>query len=346
MTSSDRYGPTRMKDVASAAGVSMTTVSLVLNDKAVGIPAETKQRVLDAAAALGYRPNALAANLRTRTSDTIGFVSDTIATTPYAGAMIQGAQDAAWKAGKLILTINTNGDPAVEAYALNALLGRQVEGMVYAAMYHQVIDVPAVAKEVPLVLLDARSADSEIPSVVPDERGGAYEATSHLISHGHKRIGFLKNTASVPAANERLEGYREALEANAIAFDGELVVAGDSGLAGGYAAAMALLVEPHRPTGLFCFNDAMAAGAARAAHELNLRIPDDLSLVGFDNLELVAPFTNPPLTTMQLPHYEMGVWAVEQLINRIDGEDFSVFHQRMQCPLVERASVGPPPTRT
>lgn len=346
MTSSDRYGPTRMKDVASAAGVSMTTVSLVLNDKAVGIPDETKQRVLDAAAALGYRPNVLAANLRTQTSDTIGFVSDTIATTPYAGAMIQGAQDAAWKAGKLILTINTNGDPAVEAYALDSLLRRQVEGIVYAAMYHQVVDVPPAAKEVPLVLLDARSSDPEIPSVAPDERGGAFEATSHLISHGHKRIGFVENVESVPATNERLEGYRDALEANGIAFDEKLVAADDSGLAGGYAAAMALLTRSGRPTGLFCFNDQMAAGAAMAARELDLRIPDGLSMVGFDNLELVAPFIDPPLTTMQLPHYEMGVWAIEQLINRIDGEDFSVFHHRMHCPLVERASVGPPPANT
>ena len=162
----------KLKDVARRAGVSPTTASFVLNDKADDIAAATKERVLAAAKELGYRPNILAASLRRQTSDTIGFISDEIATTPHAGAMVQGAQDEAWKAGKLLVLVDTNRDEDIEARAIEALLSRQVDGIVYSAMFHQVISVPEAAREVPVVLLDANSADQSVSSVVPDDASG------------------------------------------------------------------------------------------------------------------------------------------------------------------------------
>jgi LacI family transcriptional regulator len=335
-----------MKDVAERAGVSVTTVSLVLSGKAVGIPEDTRERVVDAAAALDYRPNALASSLRRQTSDTIGFLSDVIATTPHAGAMVQGAQDAAWKAGKLLVILNTEGDPEVETRAIEALLGRQVDGLVYAVMYHQVVTVPAAAREVPLVLLDARSDDDSLSSVAPDEEGGAYAATTHLIENGHRRIGFLENIDPIPAAIERLRGYRAALTAHGIAYEPGLVRSAFSEDVGGYAAARHLLEDPNPPTALFCFNDRMAVGAARAARDLGFAIPGDLSLVGFDNQELVAPLIDPPLTTVQLPHYEMGRWAVENLLRQMDHPGPTPVEQyRMPCPIVVRQSVAAPNER-
>lgn len=345
----------KLKDVAERAGVSPTTASLVLNDKADGIPEETKQRVLEASEDLGYRPNVLAATLRKQTSDTIGFISDEIATTPYAGAMVQGAQDEAWQAGKLLLLVDTNRDEEIEARAIDSLLSRQVDGIVYAAMYHQVVAVPETAREVPVVLLDARSADQSVSSVVPDEFGAAMAATQVLVEAGHRRIAFIENEDPIPAAPERLAGYRAALEAAGIPSDPDLVVSGspedinDSDVVtgardavGGFRAASILLDRDPRPTAIFCFNDRMAGGVIRKAHQLGLVVPDDLSVVGFDDQELVLSQIDPPLTTMRLPHYEMGRWAVQHLLEEIAGGGRKVVHHRMPCPLIERQSVAPP----
>jgi LacI family transcriptional regulator len=352
-----RSGKVSMKDVADRAGVSASTVSLVLSGKHSAIPEATRQRVLDAAGELGYRRNALAAGLRRQMSDTIGFISDLIATTPHAGAMVQGAQDAAWKVGKVLLMINTGGDPAVEHRAVAARLDRpvggrvgaaraccapprQVVGLVYAAMYHRLIDPPPALREVPAVLLDARSDDTSLSSIAPDEEGGAFAATSALLDAGHRRIGYLQSDAPIPAAEERLQGYRVALESRGVAFDPVLVVAGIDEHPGGFAAASELLGRPDRPSAIFAFNDRMAAGAAHAAHRLGLSVPRDLSLVGFDNEVLVAPLVEPPLTTVQLPHYEMGRWAVEHLLQVAAGG--AAEQHRIACPLVVRESVGPP----
>jgi LacI family transcriptional regulator len=331
-----------MKDVAERAGVHPSTVSLVLADKPVALTEETRRRVREAAAELGYRVNAVASGLRRQTSDTIGVVSDLITTTPHAGQMMQGAQDTAWAAGKMLLMINTGADAELEERALAAMLARQVDGIVYAAMYHRVIEPPAALHEVPSVLLDARSEDEALSSVAPDETGGARAAVAHLIEAGHRRIGYLQSDAPIPAAKERLQAYRETLAQHGIEFDASLVVEGLDEHEGGYQAASRILERSDHPTALFCFNDRMAAGAIHKAHQLGLSVPRDLSLVGFDNEELVAPLTEPPLTTIQLPHYEMGRWAVEQLLHQIAGEQVAPEHHRVPCPLVLRESVASP----
>jgi LacI family transcriptional regulator len=331
-----------MKDVAEHAGVHPSTVSLVLADKPVALTEETRRRVRASAAELGYRVNAVAAGLRRQTSDTIGVVSDLIATTPHAGQMMQGAQDAAWAAGKMLLMINTGADTELEERALAAMLARQVDGIVYASMYHRVIQPPIALHEGPSVLLDARSNDETLSSVAPDEEGGARAAVSHLVEAGHRRVGYLQSDASIPAAEERLRAYRETLAQHGIAFEASLVVEGLDEHEGGYRAAARILDQPDRPTALFCFNDRMAAGAIHKAHQLGLSVPRDLSLVGFDNEELVAPLTEPPLTTIQLPHYEMGRWAVERLLRQIAGEQVPPEHHRVPCPLVRRESVASP----
>ena len=332
-----------MKDVALAAGVSVTTVSLVLNDKASGIPDVTRARVLEVARNLGYRPNAMASALRRQTSDTIGFISDTIATTPHAGAMVQGAQDAAWKAGKLLLMVNTDGDADVEGRTIETLLQRQVDGIVYAAMYHHKVQVPSAVREVPAVLLDARSDDTTMSSVVPAEAAGAYSAVEHLLQAGHRRIAFAQNTDDIPATAERLEGYRQALEDWGVNFDPELVVSGESEHIGGEIVGAQIVGLTPRPTAIFCFTDRMAVGVIRAIHGVDLDVPADISVVGFDNQELVAPLIDPPITTVQLPHYEMGRWAVEHLLQLIDDPSSAQPEQyRMPCPLVTRQSVAAP----
>ncbi|MEV6740365.1 LacI family DNA-binding transcriptional regulator [Streptomyces sp. NPDC051104] len=336
-----------IKDVAAAAGVSVTTVSHILNEvEGKRINPETRQRVIETAHRLGYAPNGLARGLRLKRSNTVGFVSDQIATTPHAGRIILGAQDAVAEHGLLLLMLNTGGDPELERKEIDLLLQRQVDGVLYASMYHRVVEVPERLRTVPTVLLDARSDDLSMPSVVPDEVQGGYTAVRELVRHGHRRIGFATNVDDIPATHGRLEGYRRALTEAGFAHDPRLVVAETSDATGGYRAALALLRATPRPTALFCFADRMAMGAYRAAAELELSIPADLSVIGFDDQELICDGLFPGLTTVALPHYEMGARAVAQLLALTGApgrEPGPVTQEMLPCPLVARASVAPPP---
>jgi LacI family transcriptional regulator len=341
----------RIKDVAAAAGVSTWTVSQILNRvEGRRISPETQERVLRVAEELGYRPNGLARSLRLQRSQTLGFVSDVIANTQHDSQIIQGAQDAAAAKGMLLLLVNAGRDAELERRSIEMLLQRQVDGVLYAAMYHRIVRLPETLRSTPTVLLDARSDDDvAVPFVVPDEVGGGYAAVRELIEHGHRRIGMAVGTADIPALHGRIEGYRKALAEAGVPYDPSLVVAEPAEpteMASGYRAALRLLTADQRPTALFCFNDRTAMGAYRAAAELGLSIPDDLSVMGFDNQELICDGLHPGLSTVQLPHYEMGARAVAHLLALIDdpGRPPGTAAQEMlPCPLVPRASVASPP---
>lgn len=338
---------TTLRDVAERSGFSITTVSQVLNDvPGKRIPDSTRDRVRAAADALAYSPNRLAQGLRLQRSNTLGFVSDQIGTSPHAGQTILGAQDAAAEHGYLLMLMNSGNDPELEDREIRALRDRQVDGIVYAAEYHRVLTPPASLTTVPAVLLDARAADGGFSSVVPDEVGGAMTAVKELADHGHRRIGFVNNIDDIPAAVMRLEGYKKGLKAARRQYQKALVVTDQSESQGGFRGASTLLDLPAatRPTALFCFNDRMAMGAYQAAAERGLRIPEDLSIIGFDDQELIAASLRPGLTTVALPHYEMGRWAVNTLLRSIDADGKeSLRAEALPCPLVRRASVGPPP---
>lgn len=335
---------TRLQDVAAQAGVSTTTVSHVLNDvPGKRITPETRERVRLAAQELAYAPNTAARSLRTQRSHLIALVSDEIATTPFAVQIIRGAQEMASKHGWLLIVVNTGIDAELEATEIQALRQRQVDGFLYARMFNGDVRVPAALSGAPTVLLEATSLDTSLSSVVPDEFEGGRIATKVLIDHGHTRIGFINNSDDIPAAAGRLAGYTAALEEAGIGFDPDCVVRDTTLIADlRLHGPRTLLNLPDRPTGIFCFNDQVAVKTYYAAAELGLRIPDDLSIVGFDNLELIADGLRPGLTTVALPHYEMGAWAVQTLIRQIDDGDQPVEQALMTCPLVERGSVGRP----
>jgi LacI family transcriptional regulator len=335
-----------IKDVAELAGVSPSTVSVVLNAVDGARVAEiTRQRVTEAAAALGYEPHPLARGLRTRRTQTIGFISDLIASTPYAGRMIQGAQDVAWRAGMLLLLVDTGGHAQLEQHAIRTLLHRQVDGILYASFYHRVVEVPQLRRGFPIVVVDASADGSSVPCVVPDEVAGASAAVTELLEHGHRRIGFVAERDDIPAVEGRMRGYRESLSRYGVPFDPSLVLRDISDTHGGHRAVSRLLDLPEPPTGVFCFNDRTAMGAYRAAAERGLRVPDDFSVVGYDDQELIASSLSPGLTTVALPHYEMGAWAVKTLLGLIDGAPATPdrpLQMLMPCPLVRRDSVGSP----
>jgi LacI family transcriptional regulator len=331
-----------IKDVAAAAGVSVTTVSHVLNQfSGARVNEDTRERVEAAARRLGYAANGLARGLRLQRSQTLALLSDEIATTPYAGRIVLGAQETASARGWLLMLLTTGNDPQVEQREIRALLRHRVDGVLYATMYHQRVAVPPHLGAVPVVLLNAGSADPATPSVVPDEVGGARTAVGHLLDRGHRSIGFVTNVDDIPATHLRLDGYRAALAGAGLPLRPDLVLAEESDARGGYRSATALLRRPDRPTALFCFNDRMAMGAYRAAVELGLHVPADVSIVGFDNQELIAEGLHPRLTTVALPHYEMGAWAVSTTIRLVEGHGAPEQPQTtMPCPLIERASVA------
>jgi len=330
----------RLKDVAERTGVSIKTVSNVINQRHARVGPETRARVLAVVEELGYRPHAAAKGLRLRRSHTIGFVTDEIATTPYAGSIIKGAQDRAWADGKLLMIINTGKDAALTTTAIETLLERRVEGIIYATMYHKVVQLPHTIREVPAILLNCYCADRSLPSVVPDEVTGGRDATEAILRQGHRRIGMINAGRVIPAAVGRLTGYKQALASYNVPFDRALVRAGNTMADSGYRYALELMRLPEPPTAIFCGTDRMAMGAYDALRELGLSIPGDVAVRGFDNEDVIAPYLRPPLSTSALPHYELGQSSVRYLLGC--GEDWAErepVQQVVHCPLIERASM-------
>lgn len=334
-----------ISDVAAAAGVSISTVSVVLNNvESARVHPETRERVWHAANKLGYVPNGLARGLRLQRSDIIGFLSDSVATTPYAGAMILGAQEQARTSGRLLMSVDTRGDTAAEEVALTSLLQLQVDGVLYAAMYHRRLAMPELLAKTPTVLVNGVTEDPSVSSVVPDEKRGVHLAVSELLDNGHRRIGYVGSLERILATPMRQRAYRATMRRAGITVPPHWIASEMSTAYGGYQAALRLLSQEDRPTALFCFKDTMALGVYHAARELGLRIPHDLSVVGFDNLELIATNTLPGLTTVSLPHYEMGVWATDQLVAQITDPGTQPKQIKMAGKLHRRDSVRPPRT--
>lgn len=343
----------KMKDVAEQAGVSISAVSLVLNGRAKGrINTDLAASIRRTAEDLGYRPNQLARSLRTRQTHTIGLVADQVATVPFAGQMIAGAQHAAHRRGYLVMLIDTAGEPDAQVPATRALLQRDIDGLILASDFHKEVAVPPVPDDMPVALLDGRPADPTAPTlewVVPDEEKGSYQGTMRLIRAGHRRIAFVTVPgSSFPIATGlRHRGYEAALEESGIAVDPGLVAsAADPGTAAGVAVARRMLAGPDRPTAVFCFSDQIAFGFYQVAVELGLRIPQDLSVVGFDDQRFIAEALSPGLTTIKLPHRVMGEWAAERILDRLAAQEPdarpAARGYRVTCPLVERGSIASP----
>lgn len=334
----NRVPGARMEDIARHVGVSRATVSFVLNDRAQARVSEaTRERILRAARELGYRPNAQAQALAARRSGLLGMVTE-IVTNSFAPGVLRGAQDAAWAAGMFLVIAATEGNPAMEAHAVERLLQQRVEGLIFASGAHQEVAVPPAASEVTSVLLHCFDADGRFPSVLPDEVGGGYLATRRLVQAGHQRIGLVNLEEHTVAARGRLSGYAEALGQADLELDPELVTHAPATSLGGYGSAATLLDLGDPPTALFCCTDRMAMGAYDAIKERGLSIPEDVAVVGFDNQEIIAGYLRPTLTTVDLPFTEMGARSVELLRAALAGEDVPPVTV-VACSLVERNSV-------
>jgi LacI family transcriptional regulator len=332
-----------IQDIAKRAGVSPATVSRVLND--FDYVSEEKRAVVEKAMAdLDYRPSFTARHMRTQRSRLIGFLTDEVATTPYAGDVIRGAEEAAWQREHILLVISAGQSQERAQAAVDAMLEREVEGIIYAAMYHRPVRLPVNIYEVPTVLANCFEENHRLAAVVPNEEHGGYDATRVLLEAGHRRIGFIninRVTPKIPASGGRQQGYRKALQEFGVDYDESLIRYGDGTPNTGYDLTRELFQVEQPPTALFCGNDRTAMGAYDALRELGYRIPHDVAVMGFDNQEVIASAMHPGLSTMQLPHYAMGQWAVEYLIEHITSANaqIEVVHKLMDCPYVPRKSI-------
>lgn len=338
-----------MWDVARAAGVSQATVSLALRGNGGSrVSEETAARIRRIAEEIGYRANATARALRDGHSEMIGLIGDQVASAPFAGRIVEGAQDRAWQDDQLLIIANTEGSTELEQAAIEQLLSHQVRRFIYASMYNRTVTVPESLAGYDVVVLNALDPSGETWSVSPDEVRGGREATAHLVAAGHERIGFINIEtleSGLPAAVGRHDGYLEALADAHLPADPTLIRFGTGSTPDGYTFTRELMALDDPPTAIFCANDRTAWGAYQALSELGAKVPDDVSIVGFDNQDVLAPFLRPTLTTMNLPFREMGWRAVELLLS---GESVrttgNAGHRtvHLHCELVERESVRAP----
>jgi len=331
-----------MTDVAREAGCSQTTVSFVLNrNETIRISPQMRERVQAAARALGYAPLMAAEPAAVpETLSMIGFAVDQLSTSPEAIVAIEGARQAAWGAGNIILVAQTQSDPEMEPKTLRALTAQGASALIYMTIFTREIEAPRFLYDldIPVILLNCYTADHAFPAVVPSEIAGGHTATEHLIRNGHTRIGTIVGEAFMSAAQDRLKGYRRALATADLPFDPALVADGNWSASAGYDATVKLLKLEVPPTAIFCQNDRMAIGCYEALKEAGLRIPEDISVIGYDDEE-ISRHLHPRLTTSILPHRAMGQWAIEQLEARASKRArYPV--AKLECALVERDSVA------
>jgi LacI family transcriptional regulator len=343
-----------LADVAKIAGVSPTTASFVLSGRGseMRISRDVAERVVKTAEELQYRRNIVSVGLRTGTTRTLGFVSDTVATSKLAGGLIKGALEAARERGVMLFIGETEGDVELERQLLDTMLDRQVDGIVLASMYTTAITVPKVLTTAPAVLLNALpNRPSPLACVLPDETEAGRAVARVLLDAGHREaihlIGAGPTARDVPpggvAAAERITGIREVLEAAGVTVSGGSLF--DEWLPGGGFSATRALLERERPRALICLNDRLAFGAYQALEDAGLKVPADVSVVSFDD-DAIASWIRPRLTTVALPHYELGRAAVEVLFGAIDRRRDRADGQgeihRVPMPLRLRESVAAP----
>ncbi|MEG9250286.1 LacI family DNA-binding transcriptional regulator [Arthrobacter sp. Soc17.1.1.1] len=335
--------PVGIEDVARAASVSITTVSHALSGR--GQVAEaTRERVRRVADELGYAPNRMASGLKSRRSQIVGLVSDDIATTPFATGVVLGAQDAASERGQLLVVVNSNRDSDTESKQLSALLAAQIDAIVYARMFHEdSTELPQELTRVPSALVDITDPRGKVRSVVPDEEQIGRLATETLLAAGHRSIVHFTLTVAGPGTSGRARGYEAVMRGAGL--QGRTFTGGDSGTAEAGRIAFAQMMEAgaRDTTAVFCFNDPMAMGVYQAAIRLGVNIPADLSVVSVDNFEPVANALLPGLTTVALPHYAMGRWAVTAALDEMESKKpDGPLDTRLPGYLVTRKSVAAP----
>jgi len=325
-------------DVARESGVSIFTVSAVINNK-THVSKARRQRVEEAIRKLNYRPNLIARSLIKQKTQTIGMIVTDIAN-PFFPMVVRGAEDAAQKHGYNLLLCNSDDILEKEEKQMELLLSKRVDGILLTKAAGELR--PALRQtikevKIPFVLVMRTYPELTRDAVITDDYQGAYEAVRHLARSGRRRIGLISGPMKVSNAKERWRGFRDALEAEKLPYEPELVVEGDYRIESGFRAGHAML--SYRPDGIYVANHLMTVGLLKAAEEMRLRCPEDFGLVSFDDYPWLSVF-RPRLTTVELPKHQLGSEALELLVRRIDGDKSGPVLQKLQPELRIRESCG------
>lgn len=328
-----------MMDVATRAGVSQATVSLILNGSpGARFSDATRSKVFEAAEAIGYRFVRRSPPRAPNDSRLIGFVVDELASDPWMSLAFEGARNKAEEYGLTLMLAVAGEEREQVDEVFDRMVSQPLVGLIYGTILTRRVVPPKALADWPSVLLNCYDARHALPSVLPADMVGGCTATERLIRAGRKRIGMINGQDGIDASRDRLRGYRQALSSNDMPFDPDLVQPGNWEPSTGYDGTRALMSLASPPDAIFCANDMMALGCYDALRELGLRIPQDVSVIGFDDRE-IAQFMRPALTTLILPHHEMGAIAAELLIDSTGGLERRHNQMKVECPLVERASV-------
>ena len=328
-----------IKDVAQLAEVSTATVSKVMNGSS-RISTETIERVNQAIEKLNYRPNSIARSLRQNKTRTIGLLNNSKSNkNTFVLQLMVGVEEEARAHGFSTFLCNSAASQAQEKEYLDMLLDKQVDGLIFLNNVVKNRALPdAVLGNTPFVFLNQYSSQPGYPSVIPDDYQGALTATEHLIKLGHTRVAFVNGRLKHEACAHRLRGYKDALNKAGLEPDSSLIEGQDTwNEEGGYKSAKRLLSLAQPPTAIFCANDSLAIGVLDSFKELGIAVPQDISLIGFDN-SLAGQQKRPPLTSIALPFAEMGKLAVDLLVASLKGKEINQSIHYVACPLVKRES--------
>jgi LacI family transcriptional regulator len=328
-----------MMDVASRAGVSQATVSLVLNGSpGVKLADSTRLRVREAARELDYKLPSRTQRKNSEINPAILFAVDEAASDPWMTMAFDGAQKKATEFGYNVFLAVTSDNANSEAEAIEQFSDQNLAGIIYGTILTRRVEPSSAVQRHRTVLLNCYDSERKFHSVIPGDLLGGRAATQRLIDAGRKRIGFINGQHGVDASRDRLKGYRQALASNDVPYDAALVKPGNWEPLSGYKLTKELLSMETPPDAIFCANDMMAYGCYDALREVGLSIPEDISVIGFDDREL-AKSMHPGLTTLILPHFAMGETAAEVLIEMIGGHNVKPQQIKVECSLVERSSV-------
>ncbi len=326
-----------IKDIARLARVSHPTVSRALQNSPLVNPA-TAAKIRKIAEAAGYRASAVARGLVTRRTRTIGLVVTTVAD-PFASEVACGIEQAANDHGYAVFLADSNADAERERKVVQELAERRVDGIIVTSSRVGSDYLPMLAElNVPMVLVNDQYPGEFVHSVMIANQEGSRAVTEHLIELGHRRIAYVGDRSGYQSDTERFEGYKQALAAAGIQFVAELAAEGDGRPAAAVAAVNGLLKLADPPTAVCCYNDMTALGAMRAIRVRGLRVPDDVSVTGFDDL-FFAGYLEPPLTTVRQPMRRMGQMAMENLLKLMAGEE-SVAQVKVEAELIVRGSTA------
>ncbi len=329
----------RIKDVAARAGVSVATVSRVLNQNPRVKP-HLRERVLQAMTELDYRPSGIARNMRNQSARVIGLIISDIQN-PFFTALVRAVEDVAYANQYTVLLCNSDEDPQKEQLYVDVLSTERVAGVIIVPTSGDCC-TPLLNRHTPVVMVDRKVPGLATDSVTLDNVAGAYQATAHLIGLGHRRIGLVGAPLHVSVGLERRQGYEKALREREIPVDETIIRTGNFKESGGYGAASELLGLDPRPTAIFAVNNLMTMGTLQAIHERGLRIPRDISIIGFDDMPWL-PLLVPPLTAVRQPTYQIGAEAARLLFRRLrEGSQEPVKTIVLQPELIIRGSATAP----